>query len=66
MGDDASFNEGSSQSLLHIIEPSDFARQKTGGAINDYDIEVVVHRQGIPFTSTQKNHGLLIINQKNI
>ncbi|GAA3643610.1 type IV secretory system conjugative DNA transfer family protein [Flavivirga jejuensis] len=66
MGDSASFNEGSSQSLLHIIQPSKFAQQKTGGQLNGYDIEVVVHRQGIPFTSTKKNHALLIINQKKI
>ncbi|WP_303316852.1 TraM recognition domain-containing protein [Flavivirga abyssicola] len=66
MGEDASFNEGSSQSLLHIIQPSDFARQKTGGELNGFDVEVVVHRQGIPFAVTNKNHALLIINQKNI
>ena len=66
MGEDASFNEGSSQSLLHTIQPSEFARQKTGGQFNGYDIEVVVHRQGIPFSSTNKNHALLIINQKKI
>lgn len=66
MGENASFNEGSSQNLLHTIQPSEFARQKTGGKLNGYDIEVVVHRQGIPFHSTGKNHGLLIINQQNI
>lgn len=66
MGDNASFNEGSSQNLLHTIQPSEFARQKTGGKLNDYDIEVVIHRQGLPFYSTGKNHALLIINQQNL
>jgi len=66
MGENSSFNEGSSQNLLHTIEPSAFARQKTGGQLNSFDIEVVVHRQGIPFYSTGKNHALLIINQQTI
>ena len=66
MGENSSFNEGSSQSLLHIIEPSEFARQQTGGKLNNYDVQVVVHRQGIPFSSTNKNHALLTINQTNI
>ena len=63
MGDSPSFSEGSSQNLMHIVQPSAFARQQTGGALNNHNIQVIVHRQGIPFTSTQKNHGYLTINQ---
>ena len=66
MGDSSSFSEGSSQNLLHTIEPSEFARQKTGGALNNYQIETVVHRQGIPFESTGKNYALFTINQLTI
>jgi hypothetical protein len=66
IGDSMGFNEGSSQSLLHNIEPSEFARQKTGGPLNNYEVQTVVHRQGIPFQSTGRNHALFSINQKNI
>ena len=66
MGDSSSFSEGSSQNLLHTIEPSEFARQKTGGALNNFEIETVVHRQGIPFESTGKNYALFTINQQTI
>lgn len=66
MGDSSSFNEGSSQSLMHIIQPSEFASQKTGGPLNNFQIETIVHRQGIPFDSTEKNHALFTINQQNI
>jgi hypothetical protein len=51
---------------MHIIEPSDFARQKTGGPLNNYQVETVVHRQGIAFESTGRNYALFSINQKNI
>ena len=66
VGENMSFNEGSRQNLLHLIEPSEFARQKTGGPLNDFEVQTVVHRQGIPFTSTGRNHALFSINQKNI
>ena len=66
MGDNMGFNEGSSQNLMHVIEPSNFARQRTGGPLNNYQIETIVHRQGIPFESTGRNHALFSINQKNI
>ena len=66
MGDSQSFSEGSSQSLIHTIQPSEFARQKTGGPLNDFEVQTVVHRQGIPFKSTGKNYALFTINQKNI
>ncbi|GAB5476339.1 MAG: hypothetical protein Mars2KO_44380 [Maribacter sp.] len=66
MGENSSFSEGSSQSLLHTIEPSEFARQKTGGQLNNFDVEVIVHRQGIPFQETGRNYALLTINQKTI
>ena len=65
-GDQPQFSEGSSQSMLFTIEPSDFAQQKTGGAMNDYLVEVIVHRQGIPFKSTGKNYALFTINQQQI
>ena len=66
MGEDISFSQGSGQTLLHIIQPSEFAAQKTGGPLNNYDVQTVVHRQGIPFQSTQKNYALFTINQHNI
>jgi hypothetical protein len=66
MGSNMGYNEGSSQTLMHIIEPSDFARQKTGGPLNNYQVETVVHRQGIAFESTGRNYALFSINQKNI
>ncbi|MEM6813262.1 MAG: TraM recognition domain-containing protein [Bacteroidota bacterium] len=66
MGDNSSFSEGSSQHMLYTIEPSEFAQQKTGGPINDFWVEVVVHRQGIPFESTHKNYALFTINQTQI
>ncbi|MDD7887866.1 type IV secretory system conjugative DNA transfer family protein [Flavivirga sp. 57AJ16] len=66
MGDNASFSEGTSQNLLHTIQPSEFARQKTGGPLNDFEIQTVVHRQGIPFLSTGKNYALFTINQQSI
>jgi type IV secretory pathway TraG/TraD family ATPase VirD4 len=65
-GENYSFNEGSSQVLLHLIQPSDFTRQKTGGPLNHFEIQTVVHRQGIPFESTGRNFALFTINQNNI
>ena len=50
----------------YTIEPSEFARQKTGGPLNNYEVQTVIHRQGIPFQSTGRNHALFSINQKNI
>ena len=66
MGDNASFSEGSTQNLMHLIQPNEFAQQRTGGPLNDYIVEMVVHRQGIPFESTGRNHALFTINQKQI
>ncbi|MDH7911346.1 TraM recognition domain-containing protein [Winogradskyella sp. SYSU M77433] len=66
MGENSSFSEGSSQNMLYTIEPSDFARQRTGGPLNEFCVETIVHRQGIPFESTGKNHALFTINQKQI
>lgn len=66
VGDNMGFNEGTSQNLMHIIEPSDFARQRTGGPLNNFEIQTIVHRQGIPFESTGRNHALFSINQQNI
>lgn len=66
MGDNSSYSEGSSQNMLYTIEPSEFARQKTGGPLNNFSVETVVHRQGIPFESTGKNYALFTINQQQI
>ncbi|MEM6721115.1 MAG: TraM recognition domain-containing protein [Bacteroidota bacterium] len=67
VGDDNMImSEGSSQSLIHIIQSSDFARQKTGGPLNNYEIETIVHRQGIPFENTGRNYALFTINQRNL
>jgi len=66
MSENPSYNEGSSQQMMFMIEPSDFAKQKTGGPANDHWVEVIVHRQGKPFESTSKNHAFLTINQNQI
>ena len=66
VGENMSFNEGSSQSLLHLIEPSEFARQKTGGPLNDFEVQTVVHRQGIPLPAQEEITALFSINQKYI
>ena len=63
MGQNIGASEGSTQSLQNIIEPSDLAKQKTGGPINNFEVDVIIHRQGIPFKQTQRNHALLTINQ---
>jgi hypothetical protein len=66
MNENIGFNEGSSQTLMHLIQPSAFAAKKTGGPLNNFDIEIIVHRQGIPFKSTGKNYAEFTINQMNI
>ena len=66
IGDKATFSQGSSQNLMHIIQPSEFAQMKTGGPINNYEIETIVHRQGLPFESTSKNFAKFTINQLDL
>lgn len=66
LGKEMSVSEGNSQSLIHIIQASDFASQKTGGPLNNYEIETIVHRQGIPFENTRRNYALFTINQQNL
>ncbi|MGB5943277.1 MAG: TraM recognition domain-containing protein [Leeuwenhoekiella sp.] len=66
MGENPSFSQGSSQSLTHVVQPSDFARMKTGGPLNNFEIDTIIHRQGMPFNSTKKNHAFFTINQLDL
>ena len=63
MGQNVGTSEGSSQSLENIVQPSQIALQKTGGPLNNFEVDVIIHRQGIPFKQTERNHACLTINQ---
>ena len=57
-GDGFSFNSGQSESLEHIVAPSEFTKLKTGGAQNNFNVEAYVHRQGKTFKSTEDNQNI--------
>ncbi len=66
IGKDISISQGTGQQLLHTIEPSEFSRYKTGGPINDYIVQLVVHRQGSPFKETDKNFTKMKVDQRRL
>lgn len=55
-GEKVSYNQGSSETVDYVIQPSEFATLKTGGDTNDFITEAIIHRQGAPFKFSKTNY----------
>ena len=62
-GDSLVINQGKSETLAHIVQPSEFSKLMTGGPLNNFEAQAYVHRQGKTFQSTKSNYKLFHLNQ---
>lgn len=55
-GQGSSFSEGQSEQLMYKIRPEEFASLANGGPQNNFNVQAVMHKTGIPFNATAQNH----------
>ncbi|WP_339697245.1 TraM recognition domain-containing protein [uncultured Roseivirga sp.] len=55
-GEQVSHNQGISETVEYVIQPSEFATLKTGGEMNNFITEAIIHRQGAPFKFSKTNY----------
>jgi hypothetical protein len=55
-GESSSYNQGASEDVDYVIQPSEFATLKTGGELNNFITEAIIHRQGAPFEFSKTNY----------
>lgn len=55
-GEKSSFNQGISETVDYVIQPSEFATLITGGEANGFITEAIIHRQGAPFNFSKTNY----------
>ena len=57
-------NAGSSESLEYIILPSEFSGLRTGGKINNYLVDTIIHGGGRTFRASGEQYLKTSFNQK--
>jgi len=60
-----SMSESIQQTRDHIVHPEEVARMKTGGPVNNFAVDARIHRQGLPWFSTERNDRLIRFKQQH-